>query len=147
MYLKSNSIKFTGLLFTLCFTLSILLPVVNPNQQAEAMTGEAVLLKILEWYGAKKLPDQNPTCIKCEEEMENKGDHFCKSCDTCKKHYWTCSNTDNLSEPHRSEDHEEITCSICEKKYMECAKTENGESVGTALHGEGKCDGNNDDDS
>ncbi len=144
MFLKSSSFKFIALLFTLCFALSTLLPVFIPNQEAEAVVGEGAILRILDWIVARQFPDKKPTCIKCEDEMENKGDHFCKSCDTCKQHYWTCSNTDNLSEPNRAEDHAEVTCSICKEKYKKCAKTEAGKSVGTALHGKGKCDSNDD---
>ena len=78
-------------------------------------------------------------CIGCGDQVESKGDHFEKNCSVCQQHYWTCDNTDDLSEPNRSQDHEEITCSICKKIYRVCEKTDTGESVGTALHGEGKC--------
>ncbi len=89
------------------------------------------------WYFRHK----KVLCVGCGDQVESNGDHFQKSCSVCKEHYWTCDDTDNLSEPNRAKDHEEVTCSICKEKYKKCAKTEAGESVGTALHGEGKCVG------
>jgi len=78
-------------------------------------------------------------CIKCEEEIGSKDDHFVKKCTGCYKRYWTCRNTENLSEGERARDHKKVTCSICQKKYYKCAKVETSELVGDALHGEGKC--------
>ncbi len=50
--------------------------------------------------------------------MEDKGDHFEKSCVECKEHYWTCKDTDDLREGESAKDHKEVACTFCNKNII-----------------------------